>query len=236
MRQPELARHQPPSPPSSPLPPPARTRVACVGDSLTRGSHQGNEPLQNAWNSGCGMRSSSCQGSYPAILQVLLDARLYKVRAFAESGRSIHSLMPAGCPPRPHALSEGEGRRSVAGCLAALQDTQLVADVVRFSPQILVVMLGTNDAYRAIVGDRLADVAHVVQEKLSLLVRTLRRASIGGQSLPLTLIMQPPTTMAELPFWKPTGACAAPAPAPLAFAVVRRPATSTCDCAAMHTW
>ena len=63
-------------------PPSQRIRVACVGDSLTRGSH--GRALEHAWKpTQCSLRSSSCQGSYPAILQVLLDARFY-TRDFGE--------------------------------------------------------------------------------------------------------------------------------------------------------
>ena len=217
-------------------PPSQRIRVACVGDSLTRGSH-GREPLEHAWKpTQCSLRSSSCQGSYPAILQVLLDARFYDVRDFGESGRSLHSLMPSVCPPGMHGLANGnvQWQSAMAVCKEALLKTKLVSDVASFSPRVLVLMLGTNDAQHYIVRDRLAEVAPNIQQKLSLLLHVMRRPA-GEHSPPLTLILQPPPTMAEAPLWRPKGGCAAPGSAPHSYGIRLRPTSSTCDCAAMHT-
>ena len=178
------------------------------------------------------------------MLQALLDARHYYVEDFGESGRSLASLMPPGCPPGLHekAAQPGElNQPNASACEKAMLSMRLVISVKRFQPSMLVVMLGTNDAQHQHVRNQLLDqVAHVVEARLSLLLRVLRSRNGGaiGELPPYTLVLQPPPTMAEIPswgIWAARGTCVHLAKPPRTYSIKTRTNTSTCKCAAMHT-
>ena len=63
----------------------SRTRIACVGDSITRGdgAHEPGRGSHTPFKGAIGSR-----GNYAALLQAALGAGRYAVGAFAHSGRS----------------------------------------------------------------------------------------------------------------------------------------------------
>ena len=106
-----------------------RLRIACMGDSLTRGDglHE-HPPLRRVpWNR---LRQSQQplreRGSYPALLARLAASRRAEVRNFGHGGSTACNYTGGHGPPY-ESLPE----------YAAAQ---------RFAPHIVVLMLGTNDA------------------------------------------------------------------------------------------
>ena len=106
-----------------------RLRIACVGDSLTRGDglHEHipkhRVPFRQLREQQHALRE---RGSYPAVLSRLAATRFADVRNFGHGGATACN----------HTGGHGPPYLSVPEFSAAL----------RFSPHALVVMLGTNDA------------------------------------------------------------------------------------------
>lgn len=149
----------------------AKVRVACVGDSLTRGdgSHEPRRPK------GRGMAQ---RGNYPAALQRLLGDR-FEVRNFGHGGATACNASDA-----PYI------------------ETPEWAAARRFLPDVMVLMLGTNDA----------KVQHWEEEPCRWYPcgRTHRhcgpaayaagmRALLDGwhEARPFTLVLQPPPILAD---------------------------------------
>ena len=93
-------------------------RIACIGDSLTRGdgSHE-------AWHRGRPPKNLAGRGNYPAILASLLGAEHFRVENFGHGGTTACNSSDA-----PYARTR-EFRRAI-----------------RFRPHLVILMLGTNDA------------------------------------------------------------------------------------------
>ena len=104
-------------------------RVACVGDSLTRGDGLHEHPPSRrvpAWHLRQNQLPLRERGSYPALLQRLLGQRRFDVRNFGHGGTTACNL------------SGGRGPPYVA--------TREFPAALRFQPHLVVLMLGTNDA------------------------------------------------------------------------------------------
>ena len=96
----------------------ARTRVACMGDSITRGNAS-HEPGENGTHRPHKPKIAN-RGNFPLELQRLMGAS-WEVRNF------------------------GHGGRSVVGA-SAYDKTAEFERACRFAPAIVLLMLGTNDA------------------------------------------------------------------------------------------
>ena len=96
----------------------ARTRVACMGDSITRGNAS-HEPGENGTHRPHKPKIAN-RGNFPLELQRLMGAS-WEVRNF------------------------GHGGRSVVGA-SAYDRTAEFERACRFAPAIVLLMLGTNDA------------------------------------------------------------------------------------------
>ena len=96
----------------------ARTRVACMGDSITRGNAS-HEPGKNGTHRPHKPKIAN-RGNFPLELQLLMGAS-WEVRNF------------------------GHGGRSVVGA-SAYDKTAEFERACRFAPAIVLLMLGTNDA------------------------------------------------------------------------------------------
>ena len=96
----------------------ARTRVACMGDSITRGNAS-HEPGKNGTHRPHKPKIAN-RGNFPLELQRLMGAS-WEVRNF------------------------GHGGRSVVGA-SAYDKTAEFERACRFAPAIVLLMLGTNDA------------------------------------------------------------------------------------------
>jgi hypothetical protein len=81
---------------------PKKWRVACIGDSITRGdaTHEYGRGSHAPFK-----RAVAIRGNYPAVLQALLGSERYVVGAFARSGRSASE--------GPNALRDTDEWRSV---------------------------------------------------------------------------------------------------------------------------
>ena len=96
----------------------ARTRVACMGDSITRGNAS-HEPGKNGTHRPHKPKIAN-RGNFPLELQRLMGAS-WEVRNF------------------------GHGGRSVVGA-SAYDKTAEFERACRYAPAIVLLMLGTNDA------------------------------------------------------------------------------------------
>ena len=96
----------------------ARTRVACMGDSITRGNAS-HEPGENGTHRPHKPKIAN-RGNFPLELQRLMGAN-WDVRNF------------------------GHGGRSVVGA-SAYDKTAEFERACRFAPAVVLLMLGTNDA------------------------------------------------------------------------------------------
>ena len=96
----------------------ARTRVACMGDSITRGNAS-HEPGKNGTHRPHKPKIAN-RGNFPLELQRLMGAS-WEVRNF------------------------GHGGQSVVGA-SAYDKTAEFERACRFAPAIVLLMLGTNDA------------------------------------------------------------------------------------------
>ena len=139
----------------------AKVRVACVGDSLTRGdgSHEPRRPKG---------RGIAQRGNYPAILQKMLGDG-FEVRNFGHGGATACNASDV-----PYA------------------ETTEWAEARRFRPDVIVLMLGTNDA----------KVQHWEQPHCGPAAYAAgMRALLEGQDAPrpFTLVLQPPPLSLQLP-------------------------------------
>ena len=204
------------------FPPPtsnARTRVACLGDSLTHG----DDGKTDSWpKQSCGIATFACRGSYLSVLQLLLGSYYYEVKGFAANGLQLAHLVPPDCRSGHEIHNES--------CRAALDRVTFVRDLLKFKPSIQVILLGTNDAMDFLIGEGV--VTHTAHSFKALMLRLLR--VVHGHAR-LTLLMEPPTTMAEVPR-KPDGSCGQhenPPPS-ISKSIYFRPNGSTCECQATH--
>ena len=208
----DLVAAPPPSPPTLN----ARTRVACLGDSLTHG----DDGKSDSWAK-CGIASSACRGSYLSMLQLLLGWS-FEVKGFATNGLQLVQIVPPDCRSGHETHTDS--------CRAALDRTPFVRDLLEYKPTIQVILLGTNDGMDSLIGG--SGVAHIAHSFKALMLRLLR--VLHGHAR-LTLLMEPPTTMAEVPR-KPDGSCGQhelPPPS-ISKSIYYRVNGSTCDCHAMH--
>ena len=137
----------------------AKVRVACVGDSLTRGdgSHEPRRPK----GSGIAQR-----GNYPAILQKMLGVG-FEVRNFGHGGATACN----------------------ASDVPYMETTEW-AEARRFRPDVIVLMIGTNDAKaQHWEGPHCGPAAYAAG----------MRALLEGQDVPrpFTLVLLPPPILTD---------------------------------------
>jgi lysophospholipase L1-like esterase len=107
----------------------SRVRVACVGDSLTRGDGLHEHPPKRrvpAWRLSKRNLIMRVRGNYPMLLSRLLGRRFFDVRNFGRGASTACNLSASAGPP--------------------YASTPHFAAALRFQPHIVILMLGTNDA------------------------------------------------------------------------------------------
>ena len=131
-------------------------RIAAVGDSLTAGD-QLHHFLRAPGVKRCSIADSSCRGNYPLDLADLLGNR-FEVRNFGRvnaplcDGTMVHDCMEQNATNITTVTSHATRllplplANATAACRAALQQSPLLGDALRFKPDVVVFMLGTNDA------------------------------------------------------------------------------------------
>ena len=169
-----------------------RTRVAAFGDSLTNGDATANWPrfpLRVEPNLRCRLGvSKTCRGHYPRVLAALLGPT-YEVQVFAHSGMAATHLaqsVDACLNASSGAVLPPQSRN----CTRQLALHSRLNDVIEWRPDIVLMMLGTNDAIEHMFekfgydGTRYA-LQHAV---LALL-----------HNSPLVLVITPPPTIVDAP-------------------------------------
>ena len=101
-------------------------RVACMGDSITRGnaSHEPGRGTHRPYK-----ERTATRGNFPAELQALMGRR-YEVRNFGHGGRSVVETVSTLGPRENVAYARTPEYRAAE----------------KFAPSVVVLMLGTNDA------------------------------------------------------------------------------------------
>ena len=127
-----------------------RRRLACIGDSITRGdgAHEAGRGTHVPFKRGIVGR-----GNYPAALQALLGTRDWLVGNFGVSGRTA---MPTGdaytvCAAAPELAAYAVHMPCTCGAALHMrctcsQTTREYQSLRCFAPELVLLMLGTNDA------------------------------------------------------------------------------------------
>lgn len=150
-------------------------RIACVGDSLTRGDglHELPPKFRAPYSPSASWAGLRQRGNYPAFLQRLLNPpsaqswRGVQVRNFGHGGSTACNASGGRGPPYA----------SVREYPAALA----------FSPHVVVLMLGTNDAKRHLWGGRCG--AKGLRQGLHDIISSFRHATHPPA---LLLLLEPP--------------------------------------------
>lgn len=148
---------------------PCRLRVACVGDSLTRGDGLHEHPPRHrvpAWKLSKRNLIMRERGNYPMLLSRLLGHNRVDVRNFGRGASTACNLSAEKGPPyvsTPHFLA-----------------------ALRFQPHVVILMLGTNDAkghlWRQVCKD-------AVRPSLVAILRAFLTVAIPPRVL---LVLEPP--------------------------------------------
>ena len=150
---------------------PLRIRVACMGDSLTRGdaSHEPGMGSHHPFKNSSVATPVESRGNYPLTLGKLMGSSAYEVRNFGHGGRSV-------LPPTQY--------NQTAEYRAALA----------WRPHLVLLMLGTNDAKRARPGS--AEIAtwdaDAFEPQLLALARAILHNRIPSPRPPFLLLLIPP--------------------------------------------
>lgn len=165
-----------------------RIRVACVGDSLTRGDglHE-RLPFQRIPASELTQRDLPMRerGSYPAMLHHLLGHRRYDVRNFGHGGTTACNFSTGLEFGPPYAM------------------TREFPAALRFRPHVVVLMLGTNDAKDSL--NSMCDHEDSTEDGLARLISAFMRAPTPPRIL---LILTPPPVLGELALGTRSGSLA----------------------------
>lgn len=157
-------------------------RIACVGDSLTRGDGLHEHPPKHRvpWS---GLRPAQRQlrerGNYPAMLSHMSAVRRAHVRNYGHGGSTACNYTGGHGPP--------------------YLQTKEFAAALRFSPHVVVLMLGTNDAKTAWwtagpCAQWARDRGHGLRVGLTSIIDAFRAAPEPPR---LLLLMAPPPTLSS---------------------------------------
>ena len=128
----------------------ARVRVACIGDSLTRGGVKAHglagtltrdDATRNLLPEPCPIADPVCRGNFPLLLAALLGVG-YDVRNFGHIGVAAAAALPSECAADANHTTPG---LQLSGpCGAALKSSELLRGAASFEPHVAVLLLDRN--------------------------------------------------------------------------------------------